>query len=295
MYVIIGATGNTGKPVTSALLEAGKTVRAISRNKEHLQDLVRKGAEPWEGDILDTDFLRRAFDGAEAAYLMIPPDMSAEKVSEYQRRVAKSLVTAVREANVKYAVALSSMGAELEEDLGIVQGLHELEKYLNELKDTNVLILRAGYFMRNLYSQIGIIKKTGTAGSPLRGDLKIPLVATADIGARAAHHLLNLDFKGKSVEYVLGPRDISYSEITRVLGKAIGREDLRYVQFPYEESKKSMVQMGMSESAASAMVEFTRRMNGGDVLAGVHRDKTSSTPTGIDDFAPIFARAYREE
>jgi len=44
MYVISGATGNTGKVIASTLLEAGKKVRIIARNVEKAKELTDKGA-----------------------------------------------------------------------------------------------------------------------------------------------------------------------------------------------------------------------------------------------------------
>jgi hypothetical protein len=38
--------------------------------------------------------------------------------------------------------------------------------------------------------------------------------------------------------------------VTQSLGKALGKEDLQCVQFPYEDAQNSMVQMGMTENVA---------------------------------------------
>ncbi|HEX5434483.1 MAG TPA: NAD(P)H-binding protein, partial [Candidatus Angelobacter sp.] len=73
MYVVTGATGNTGRIVANRLLDAGKKVRVISRNAEHLKRFVARGAEPFTADLQDLAALTRAFSGAEAVYAMIPP------------------------------------------------------------------------------------------------------------------------------------------------------------------------------------------------------------------------------
>jgi uncharacterized protein YbjT (DUF2867 family) len=44
MYVITGATGQTGRPIVEKLLAQGKQVRAIARSAEHLKPLAAKGA-----------------------------------------------------------------------------------------------------------------------------------------------------------------------------------------------------------------------------------------------------------
>ncbi|NIS38997.1 NmrA family NAD(P)-binding protein, partial [Candidatus Saccharibacteria bacterium] len=45
MYIITGASGNTGKIIANALLDADKKVRVISRNTEKVKNLAAKGAE----------------------------------------------------------------------------------------------------------------------------------------------------------------------------------------------------------------------------------------------------------
>ena len=89
MYVVTGATGNTGRVIAETLLAKGKRVRAIGRNAEHLQSLVEKGAEAFVGSVTDGSAMVRAFQGAQAAYLMIPPNNATENFRAYQNEVAK--------------------------------------------------------------------------------------------------------------------------------------------------------------------------------------------------------------
>jgi len=50
-------------------------------------------------------------------------------------------VAAVKAANVKNVVALSSIGGHLLEGAGIVQGLHDFEEHVSGLKNVNVIIV----------------------------------------------------------------------------------------------------------------------------------------------------------
>ncbi|VAV84342.1 hypothetical protein MNBD_BACTEROID02-806, partial [hydrothermal vent metagenome] len=61
MYVITGATGNTGKVIATKLLEAGKKVRIIARNAEKAKELTDKGAELFQGSTNDVGLLKKAF------------------------------------------------------------------------------------------------------------------------------------------------------------------------------------------------------------------------------------------
>lgn len=67
----------------------------------------------------------------------------------------------------------------------------------------------------------------------MRGDLPIPMAATRDIGAKAAEFLAGLQFRDHAAFERFGPRLVTMQEATTVLGKAIGKPDLKYVQFSY--------------------------------------------------------------
>jgi uncharacterized protein YbjT (DUF2867 family) len=293
MYVITGASGNIGKILVSELLSKGKKVRAIARNAEKLQPLAEKGAEIVLGNLHDLSFLMKAFKGATAVFCMVPPNYKAEDFRNSQKEVANNLFEAVKSNKVKNVVLLSSIGAHLRNGAGVVDGLGYLEQIFSELKDVNVVNLRPSYFMENLMGQIGTIKHMGIAGSPINGDLKMPMVATKDI-AQVAFKLLNdLNFKGHTIQYVIGPRDISYNEIAPILGKAIGKPDLKYVQFSYEDAKKGMVESGfVSAGIADLFNELAASMNNGTALSAHTRAPENSTPTDVTEFAHVFAHVY---
>ena len=79
------------------------------------------------------------------------------------------------------------------------------------------------------------------------------MVATRDIADAAAKALKARDWKGVVVRELLGPRDLSYAEATRIIGEKIGKPDLRYVQFSYADQVQATVQAGFSESFAIFM------------------------------------------
>src|SRR5579862_5151033 len=174
MIAVIGATGHTGKVVAETLLAAGEKVRAIGRTADKLQPLVSKGAEAFTGGVLDTDAMTRAFLGADAAYVMIPPDPKQPKLRAYMADVSDSIGNALEKAGVKYAVSLSSVGANLAEGAGVVSGLHGFEQRLNRVIGLNVLHLRAGSFMENSLLCVQVYKTMGFFAALAKGDLPIP-------------------------------------------------------------------------------------------------------------------------
>lgn len=263
MYIVTGATGNTGSVVANRLLEQGKKVRVIGRHRDRLQPFVDRGAEAFVADVGDQAALTQAFTGAEAAYVMIPPNMASQDIRAGQRRVTAALAAALQNAGIKHAVTLSSFGADKESGTGPVAGLHELEETLNRIPELNVVHLRAGYFMENTLGQAAVIKGFGKTAGPLRGDLKLPMIATKDIGEKAAELLLALEFSGKQTRELLGQRDLTMTEATSVIAQAIAKPDLEYAQLPDAMLHPVFVQMGMSPNVAGLILEMAAALNSG--------------------------------
>ena len=197
MYAITGATGNTGSVVAERLLEAGQKVRVLGRDPNRLKKFTEKGAESFIADATNAGALTNAFAGASAVYTMIPPNIGAPDVRSYMESVSGALCSAILKNGIKYAVVLSSVGADKSYGTGPVTGLHNLEKKLEGTPGLNALFLRAGYFMENLLPQAGVIRSMGIMTGPVRGDLPLPMIATRDIGAFAAEALVEIGFRRK--------------------------------------------------------------------------------------------------
>jgi uncharacterized protein YbjT (DUF2867 family) len=295
MYAITGASGNTGSVVASTLLDSGKKVRVIGRNANHLRPFADRGAEVFVADLSDTAQLVRAFSGAEAVYAMIPPDPAAPDVLGYEDRVAKSLASALADAKVRYAVTLSSVGADKPSGTGLILGLHHLEQTLDRVSALNLLHLRAGYFMENTLAQAGAIQKMGYAVGPITPSLKLPMIAARDIGAAAAQAMLHLDFNGHQSHELLGQRDISYPEAMSIVGKVIGKPDLQYTQLPDAQVRATVTQMGMSPNFADLLLEMSAGLNSGYIKPLEPRTAANTTPTSYETFvAEKFVPAYSQ-
>ena len=284
MYVVAGATGHTGNVVAEALLGRGEKVRVIGRTAERLKALAAKGAEPFAADLADAAGLAKAFAGAKAVYVMLPPNLASSDYPSFQKRVTDAIVAALRSTGVSHAVTLSSIGADKPDKTGPVLGLHYLEEELNRIDALNVLHLRAGYFMENTLAQTGIIQNMGMAVGPLRPDLKLPMIATRDIGEAAADILLSLDFRQKETRELLGQRDISMSEVAQSIGSAIGKPGLRYIQAPDEQVRPALVQLGVSSNMAGLLLAMSASLNSGYMRALEQRSAKNTTPTSYETF-----------
>jgi uncharacterized protein YbjT (DUF2867 family) len=290
---VMGATGHIGSALSHALLAKGHEVRALGRDAGRLFALASKGAKTRTAAFDDAKALAEAFRGADAVFAMIPPSYGEEDFGGYQDRVGAAIVQALRSSGVKRAVSLSSTGAQHAEGTGLIRGLHRQEKRLNATNGLDVVHLRPSYFMENHFWSVGTIKNAGINGSPIATDLVIPQVATADIAARAADFLDRLDFLGSTIHEFGGPRDLTMAEVTSVLGRAIGKPDLKYVQFSYADAEKAMLGMGMKPGLVALMIEMQRGMNEGRVAMERPLAPAQRGATSIEDFAPGFAAAFK--
>ncbi|MGA8538848.1 MAG: NmrA family NAD(P)-binding protein [Terriglobales bacterium] len=296
MYVVLGASGNTGHVVAKNLLARGQKVRVVGRNAAHLQPFAAEGAEIFVGDVTDASSLTKAMDRADAAYVMIPPNLTSNDPRAFQERVSDAIAIAIQNSGIKNVVALSSIGADKPSGTGPIVGLHNLEQKLNKIGATNVLYLRAGYFMENTLPQAGAIRMAGSAIGPIRGDIKLPMIATRDIGAAVADALVRLDCRGKQTRELLGQRDLDYNEAARIIGKAIGKPDLRYILAPNDQVRAALVQMGMSDNVAGQILELAAAVNSGHIRALEPRSTANTTPTKFESFVDeSFVPVYQQQ
>jgi len=199
----------------------------------------------------------------------------------------------VRESGLRYAVYLSSYGAQVPEGTGPVTGLHFCEEKLNAIGGLNVLHLRAAYFMENNLPAITTIRGTGIFAHALLPDLKMPMIATRDVGPYAAKRLLHLDFSGKQTRELLGQRDLTMTEATAAIARGIGKPDLSYVQVSYDQLQEALAQVGIPPKKSAVYIEMYKAINAGVLAALEPRSPENTTPTSFEEFVQdVFAPAY---
>ena len=295
MITVMGATGQTGGATARRLLEAGEHVRALGRSADRLAALRDAGAEPFPLDASDAAALTEAFRGANAAYVLLPISPEVPDWHAHMAQLGEAIVTAVRAAGVPYVVAVSSVGADLPSGTGFLTGLHAQEQRLQSLTDVaHVLAVRPGGYFENAYGWLPVIAEQGVMADSVAPDAPLPMVATRDVGAAAAAALRSRDWTGFAVRELLGPRDLTYAEVARVIGEAIGRPDLPYVQIPEDDLRAALEAAGWSPDATRLQVELNRVFSDGSVAARATRTPASTTPTRFEDYAtadlaPAFA------
>jgi uncharacterized protein YbjT (DUF2867 family) len=294
IYAVMGATGHIGQVVVEKLLEKGHAVRALGRDEKKLAVLKAKGADTVKSAFDDAKALTETFRGTDGVFIMTPPSYDADSLSEAQDKTGEAIVKALADSGVKYAVNLSSVGAEQPSGTGPIAGLYRQEQRLAKLTGLNLVNLRPTSFMENNFFSIPVIKGQGLNGAAAPANYPLPTIATKDIGAKIAQLLDSLSFTGHQVFDLTGPKEYSMTEVTKALGATIGKPDLKYTQFPLEDMKKGMLQSGMKSGTVDLMIEMYAAGNAGKIhptqnLTAAHRGSTT-----IEEFAKTFAAVYSQ-
>ncbi len=289
-YIITGSIGHISKPVVAGLVKAGKEVSVITSSLDRVNEIEKLGATAIVGKVQDVNFLRNAFKGADVVYTMIPPVWQTSNWRQSQNEIARNYAEAIQANGVKYVVNLSSIGAEVGQGVGPVDGLHDFEQILNSISDLNVKHLRPSYFFYNFLAQVGLLKQAGFIGANFGEAEKVFLVHTNDIAAVALEELVNLSFTGTSSRYIIGD-ERSGKEIADVLGKAIGKP-VTWVVFSDEEQKQGLLQAGLSEVHSKAYTEMGKALRDGVMQREARKSKVDFRPTKLETFAKEFAAAF---
>ncbi|MFJ3053532.1 NAD(P)H-binding protein [Pseudomonas nitroreducens] len=294
MITVMGATGRTGSRICQTLLDAGVPVLALGRSAERLEALAAAGARIAVGEPHDAAFLTEAFRGADAVYTLLAYGPDTEDYRNQQAAQGEAILQAIRSSAVRRVVFLSSVGAEVASGTGPIISMHDQEQRLRRLPpEVNVLMLRSGALFENLYGALEIVRAYDCYSDAVAADVPVPMVATQDVADATSHALLDRSWQGVLTREVLGQRDISYAEATRLLGAAIGRPELPYVAVPPQELSGALQEAGYSASVAACYAELGEAISSGRVRAQEARSPANTTATRFEDFAQAWAEAYR--
>lgn len=290
---LTGSLGNISRPLTQQLVAQGHEVSVISSNAAKAGDIKKLGATPLIGSVEDYEFVKRSFQGSDAVYLMIPPNFSVPDYKSFTITVGKNYAKAIQETGIQYVVNLSSSGSALAGNPPLTN-YQNLETWLNELPAINVLHLRPGGFYSNFFGSIGLIKQQGIIGNNFGEDVNMVMSHPEDIADAAAAALHTLSFKGQHIQYIVSDTK-SGREVAALLGAAIGKPALKWIQFPDEQLLQALLQNGFSRDAAQHyIVDMGIAIREG--LLEKHYQQNSHDVTGsrgFAEFAKVFAQAYQ--
>ena len=222
MYIVGGVTGHTGSLVAQALLERGERVRAIVRNREQIYQWKDRGAEVVVADFNDAQAMSFVLEGVKGAYLLTPQSVYDLDPLEKWSRQNESIVSAIKNTQLKNTVFLSSMGAHLAKHTGLAQALYDAEQKF-ENAQIPVTLLRSAYFYENWIPTLDTINEKSALPTFLQPKSAIPMVSVKDVAAVAVDLLLNPVESHRVVE-LAGPKDYSAQDIINILEQILGKQ-----------------------------------------------------------------------
>ena len=252
--LVTGATGFVGWHVARALLERGRSVRALARDPAKLREL--SGVEPIQGDLRDPDSLERAVQGCGAVFHVAADYRlwTREPQEMYRSNVegTRGMLEAARRAGVERFVYTSTVGCigmnnpdgigdeRSEARLSDMQGPYKRSKFMAEEVAREFAESGFPVIIVNPTAPIGDhdFKPTPTGkivvdfvrgAIPAFVDTGLNVVDVRDV-ARA--HLAACE-RGKPGErYILGAENMTLQQILETLAGIIERKPPR-MQIPY--------------------------------------------------------------
>ena len=292
--ILTGSLGNISQPLATALVQQGHTVTVISRQPDRQPAIEALGATAAIGSVDDPDFLTRTFTGADAVYLMVPPNFREPDSRAYHRRIGGHYARALEQSGVRRVVQLSSWGAHLAAGTGGILGTHDVEVILQAVPGLDLTYLRPTSFYTNLYSFAGPIKARGFIGVNYPGPTRVAFVHPLDIAAAAAEELAQpFRVAGPAVRYVASDERTA-DEVAQVLGAAVGRPDLPWVALTDDQMRESLVQNGVPADRASEIVDIYASIGSGKLGEDYEQHKPVLGQMKLEDFAREFAAAFHQ-
>ena len=291
---VTGSLGHIGITLTEILMEKGAELKVISSNPERKKSIEEFGATAAIGSLEDVGFLVENFKGAAAVFTMVPPnnyfDPNLDLIA-YYKRLGENYAKAISEANVKHVVNLSTIGGHLEEGNGILKGAYYVEEILNKLPSgISITHIRPTSFYYNLYGYMETIKSDGAIYANY-GNSPIPWVSPEDIAQAVAEELTRLN-SGRKIRYVAS-EELTGDQTAEILGKAIGRPELKWQLISDEAVTDRLKAIGMNPGIAEGLTELYAGLRTG--LLAEDYQKNKPQPMGkvkLKDFAKEFARIY---
>ncbi|GLV61023.1 NmrA family transcriptional regulator [Dictyobacter sp. S3.2.2.5] len=280
MIVITTPTGLIGHQVLNNLLNSDEPIRVIVRDPSRLSPRERKRVEVVQGSHGDLAVVTKAFTGADSVFWLVPPDPRAESVEAAYVSFSRPACEAFKTQGVQRVVGVSAFGrgSAVSGKAGNVTASLAMDDLIAST-GVSYRALALPPFMDNLFRQVESIKNQGMFFDMISGDLKQPTCATRDIATVAARLLLDHTWSGVASCPVLGPEDLSYNDMARIMSEVLGRP-VRYQQISDEALKATLTRYGRSEAMVQALVDMMAAYDQGLATAEL-RTPESTTPTSF--------------
>jgi uncharacterized protein YbjT (DUF2867 family) len=214
--LVTGATGRIGHHVVNQLVQRGANVRVLTRDAAKAS--FPAGVEIAQGDLLDLDGLRAAFNGIRTLFLL-----NAVTGDEFTQAIIT--LNIAREAGVERVVYVSVMHADRAVNVPHFAVKSGAERMLEQM-GFSATILRPAYFIDNELMIKDVILNHGVYPMPI-GSKGIAMVDVRDIAEVAAIELIRRDqAPGKlPIETInlVGPDTLTGPQVAGLWSDLLGR------------------------------------------------------------------------
>jgi uncharacterized protein YbjT (DUF2867 family) len=214
--LVTGATGRVGRHVVDQLLQRGAPVRVLTRDPAKAQ--FPASVEVVQGDLLDIDALRAAFDGVRTLFLL-----NAVTGDEFTQAILA--LNVAREAGVQRVVYLSVIHADRFVNVphfAVKSGAEQMLKQMG----FSATILRPTYFIDNEHMIKDVVVNHGVYPMPI-GNKGVAMVDARDIAEVAAIELIRRDQAPATLPIetinLVGPDTLTGPGVAAIWSQALGR------------------------------------------------------------------------
>ena len=274
MIVITTPTGTNGRQILARIAKSNEAVRVIVRDPSKLDAAMRERVEVISGSLDDASVLNTAFAGADAVFLVVPPDEQTDNLEKHYVRFAETASEALARQGVPRVIWISTLGRDTSREAGNYSAALAADKPL-EATGAAHRIFRPAVYMDNLLWQVDPLKKKGMFFLSNAADQPHFTVATRDIAASAAELLLDRTWSGSESVPLIGD-NLSPNEMAEVMSQVLDRP-VRFQQLTDDEYKASIVATGANSVWSQGLADMAAAENDG--FYDSEPDTSGRTPT----------------
>jgi len=281
--LVYGATGTQGLPVADQLLDTGRPVRVLTRDRDNAVALADRGAEIAVGDLGDPASLERAHRGVDRVILHLPLQYDFGLHETYGRNA----IDAARAAGVSMLVFNTSAHVLQGTDVTVYRVRQKVVDYLRASAVPSV-VLQPTFYMDNLlgrWIKPGIIDD-GVLAFPLPANFPMSWISSQEAAAYAVAALDRPNLAGSTFD-IGGPQGLTGDTMAACFTAAL-RRPVSYVGIAPDAYEQALVPL-FGPAVAFEVAEQVRCIvsrGDGTVDMSQPRDQLDVEPVPLAEWIP---------
>jgi len=287
LFTVVGATGGQGGSTVRALQASSKPyrVRAITRDasKPAAKELQALGCEIVEDNVNTADGARKAFEGADVAFVMTHTEFQTADFAEQEYAGAILQIDAAKAAGVKTLIwsgmpHVSSISGG-KTSVPHFENKANVTAYAQSLGGLKVIDVQPGAFFSNYFIHMRPRKLEDGSfvmAMALDADSKIPVI---DVEADYGKYVVGALEDGSIETVHAAPEYITPTQIVAGFAKATGK-NVKFVRIP-DEQLQAIMSQARGEVLATHMIGMFRAFREAGYYCGADlapSNKILSTP-----------------